>query len=361
MKIAFVVISLYGGGAEKSNLNIIRMLMDLGCEVDVYSILNKENTNTLKSEINFNVLKGNRIAVFSKMDKFFQLRSFLKRKKYDLIIDGRTRPSFYKELIFQKIIYATIVNRIFLVHNSKLDDYLFDNTSLSDFFYQKHRFVCVSKHVKNKLVERYGYKNVHYIQNTFGKSISNTEANHSLSFPYILFYGRLEDYAKDIRFLIDAYKDSNLSKEGVRFVIMGSGPSEETLEEYVNNIHFSEYILFYPFQSSPYEIVKNAICTVMASRYEGFPMTIIESLALEVPVVTTDFESGPSEIIVSGYNGILVKEKTIENFSRAIEKMTFNADFRGNCVKNTRTSITPFEYSVVKEAWRKIIEQYEKN
>jgi glycosyltransferase involved in cell wall biosynthesis len=47
-----------------------------------------------------------------------------------------------------------------------------------------------------------------------------------------------------------------------------------------------------PF-NNPFDIVQNARFTVLTSHYEGFPMSIVESLALGTPVVAVDCNSGP--------------------------------------------------------------------
>jgi glycosyltransferase involved in cell wall biosynthesis len=53
-----------------------------------------------------------------------------------------------------------------------------------------------------------------------------------------------------------------------------------------------------PFNSNPFDIVQNARFTVLTSHYEGFPMSMVESLALGTPVVTVDCNSGPREIVI---------------------------------------------------------------
>ena len=50
----------------------------------------------------------------------------------------------------------------------------------------------------------------------------------------------------------------------------------------------------------------------MSSRYEGFPMVLIEALALEVPLVSFDCKTGPNEIIRHNHNGLLVSDQNIE-------------------------------------------------
>ena len=55
---------------------------------------------------------------------------------------------------------------------------------------------------------------------------------------------------------------------------------------------------------NPYPILKKCDAFVLSSLYEGLPMTIIEALILDVPVISTDI-TGPKEFLEAGY-GYLV-------------------------------------------------------
>jgi glycosyltransferase involved in cell wall biosynthesis len=61
----------------------------------------------------------------------------------------------------------------------------------------------------------------------------------------------------------------------------------------------------------PFDIVQNARFTVLTSHYEGFPMSMVESLAL-TPVVV-DCNSGPREIVIDEYNGLLVENYNVKS------------------------------------------------
>jgi glycosyltransferase involved in cell wall biosynthesis len=67
-----------------------------------------------------------------------------------------------------------------------------------------------------------------------------------------------------------------------------------------------------PFNSNPFDIVQNARFTVLTSHYEGFPMSMVESLALGTPVVAVDCNSGPREIVIDEYNGLLVENYNVK-------------------------------------------------
>ena len=62
----------------------------------------------------------------------------------------------------------------------------------------------------------------------------------------------------------------------------------------------------------------------MASRFEGFPMAHLEALSSRLPVVVTDCESGPREIVRHEVDGFLVKTEDVEALTEGMNKLMEN-------------------------------------
>ena len=56
----------------------------------------------------------------------------------------------------------------------------------------------------------------------------------------------------------------------------------------------------------------------MTSRFEGFPMSLIEGLATKLPLISFDIPTGPNEIIDEGVNGFLIKPEDVDEMAYKI-------------------------------------------
>jgi glycosyltransferase involved in cell wall biosynthesis len=136
--------------------------------------------------------------------------------------------------------------------------------------------------------------------------------------PVILAIGRLEKL-KDFSNLIQAFAILR-KKRHTKLVILGEGQERETLEKLVKDLAIIEDVMMPGFTPNPYCYIKNASVFVLSSITEGLPTVLIEALALGTPVVSTDCESGPKEILADGAYGTLVPIQDSAAMALAIEK-----------------------------------------
>ena len=101
---------------------------------------------------------------------------------------------------------------------------------------------------------------------------------------------------KNHHLLLQAYAETD---QLLPLVLVGQGGLQAECEALAKQLGISDKVFFVGFHSNPYPWIASATGMVLSSIYEGFGIVIAEALALDVPVISTDCESGPAEILPS--------------------------------------------------------------
>lgn len=357
-KVCLVSISLAKGGLERSCAMLSQMLEAKGHEVHLV-ILNDEIDYPFSGKmLNLGKLKTEKDSMPKRLLRFRKFRNYLKKENFDVIIDHRPKNNFDRELFYSKFIYREL-NKIYVVHSSKKAEYLTENPTAFSKICQKNILnVAVSEYIENQILRKEGIENSTTIHNAFDP----TWAHETDELPkilqnkkYILSYGRLDDSIKDFSFLIDAFSQSKVWEKDFHLVILGDGKDKEMLQKLAASKDCTRQILFLPFTKSPFEIIKNAHFVTLTSKYEGFPMVLVESLSLGTPVVSLDIISGPSEIVQHKKNGLLIAERNLSLFAEALQVLCFEDSFYNEIKQNTKPSVARFSMANTAEKWNTLL------
>lgn len=113
--------------------------------------------------------------------------------------------------------------------------------------------------------------------------------------------GRL-DTVKDYPTLLKAM--ASLPKPA-RLIIAGAGPLLNTLSYLASRLNLAGRVRFLGFDPNVKRWFQAADGFVLASRWEGLPMALLEAAACELPAVATDVP-GVHEVLEDGETGVLV-------------------------------------------------------
>lgn len=151
--------------------------------------------------------------------------------------------------------------------------------------------------------------------------IRRKSAEMSVEYPdgfNIVSCGRL-DPVKGFDLAIGACKlllDKGIN--GFYWHIIGGGPIEAELKKAAADSGAGEHIVFHGMQQNPYPYMANADLFVQPSRFEGYSLSIMEALALSLPIVATKAAAG--EQITDGVNGVLC-DTSAESIAEAVKNL----------------------------------------
>ncbi len=356
-KIAIISHSLGKGGAERFAGTLSFMLTDLGYQIH-HIIINDAVDYPFSGNL-YNLGKETELlgSFQRKIGKGTLLKRYLDANDIDIIIDNRTHPIFIRE-IFAKLIFGKR-KLVVIIHSFHIISYLPKWVFLAKYLYGKSQLVCVSKAIEEEVHKKYGFNNVTTIYNPIDNQSSVIPSRNPEN--YILFFGRLEENVKNFSLMIAAFALSRVHQKGFKMIIMGEGPDQMLIQKLIATNAMEAFIEIVPFQQHPFNVVSKARFTILTSHYEGFPLSIIESLALGVPVVAVDCQSGPSEIIQNEKNGLLVPNHNPEALAAAINRLVEDANLYDICKQNSIKSISHLSPAIISKQWQQILESHDHN
>jgi glycosyltransferase involved in cell wall biosynthesis len=134
--------------------------------------------------------------------------------------------------------------------------------------------------------------------------------------PVVLGVGRFTRQ-KNFPLLIEAFAEARKLRP-LRLIILGDGELRAELEAKVRALGIEEDVDLPGFDPNPFRFMRRAAVYVLSSDWEGLPTALIEALACGTPVVSTDCESGPQEILRGGKLSRIVPMGDAPALSRAI-------------------------------------------
>jgi glycosyltransferase involved in cell wall biosynthesis len=356
-KVCIVTASLELGGAERASAIQSIMFYDLGYDVSIVTVKSGVTYNFKGEIFDLGQFKDTSNSTSGRISRLFKLRKFLKKNKFDFIVDNRARNQSYRELVITKFIYN--VPTIYVIHSYKEDTAFTKYTWLNKYLYKNKQMVVVSEKGREKFKKMYQLNTIDTIYNGFdfdeNKELSNQKVDDNSLKDYIIYCGRINDKVKNLKLLLKVYKLSKLAEYKIKLLILGDGQDLNLIKEYAENLGVEKNVIFKGFSKNPFPYFKNAKFTVLTSRSEGFSMVLAESLGVGTPVISVNCDAGPKEIITHEFNGLLVENFNEEALAKAFDSFIEDNELYQKCKKNAESSVGKFSVVNVSKAWENIL------
>ncbi|HRC54360.1 MAG TPA: glycosyltransferase [Kofleriaceae bacterium] len=158
--------------------------------------------------------------------------------------------------------------------------------------------------------------------------------------PVILACGRLVP-VKDYPTLLEAFAKVH-EQRAARLCVLGEGPERAQMEARVRELGLGADVWLAGFDKNPFRYMARAALLLHASRAEGMPGAQIQAMACGLPVVSTDCEFGPREVIRDGHNGYLAPVGDARALASAVERLLGDAALRAQMSEAARRSVARF-------------------
>lgn len=141
--------------------------------------------------------------------------------------------------------------------------------------------------------------------------------------------------------------------------IIGDGPEKEKLQEYIKAKDLKEKVTLHGFQSKEYidKVLNKSSLYIMTSFTESFGIVLLEAMSHGIPCLAFSSAEGAREIISSGKNGYIIKNRNAQAMIKKIEDLMKKEEIRKKMGKEARKSIQRYTKEVVQEDWYNLLEK----
>lgn len=126
-----------------------------------------------------------------------------------------------------------------------------------------------------------------------------------------IYVGRLQsDGQKNVSELINIL--GSVKQYKWHLTVIGTGKDTNLLKKQAYDYQIDNRITWMGWQSDPWKCVQNADLLFLTSKFEGFPMILLEAMARGIPCFSSNCPTGPEDIIQDGINGSLYDSGNIK-------------------------------------------------
>ncbi|MBR3897729.1 MAG: glycosyltransferase family 4 protein [Bacilli bacterium] len=339
------------GGTERVTLLIANELTRKGYNIAILSYQNGAKPSfDFDERIKFYSLHLEKYKGFlsRKIMPFIELINFNKKHHQDIIINVDVLLANYtlpiKRILKSKIISWEhfnfrsnngVKNRDYARKlSAKYADYIVVLTKADLKEYQKNL------KIKNKIVNIY---------NPISESVKKKSHKQKI----VLSSGRFT-YAKNFQELIIIWEKIETKSKDWKLVICGSGEEFGEISKIVKDKKLKNVIL--PgFCKNMEEYYNKASIFVMTSRFEGFPMVLLEAQQHSIPLISYDCFTGPSEIIIDNRNGYLIPYGDNKEYEKKLLYLINNDDKLKQMSDMAYIDCERFSIDEIIKQWEKVI------
>lgn len=318
MKVCFIIPSLTGGGAERVVANLANKMDELGHEVKILMTASSDVEYRLNQGIVLEqITERTQGSIYKRLQRIFLLRRYFKEHIDTAYIAMPTETNMFAVL-------AAIGLHVNLIISERNDPNRDRCKKLRDLIY------CLAKKMVFQTQEARDYYSKRLQQ--VGKIIPNPLCNDKIEIykgertKRIVVVGRLEEQ-KNHRMLLKAYAALEEKCKKYSLHIYGVGSLEQELKELSAQLGISEYVHFEGFSNDIHNQIRDAAMYILSSDYEGISNSLLEAMAMGLPVISTECPIGGSKMLIEHMkNGILVPVGDVDAMREAMEYMVIHRE-----------------------------------
>jgi glycosyltransferase involved in cell wall biosynthesis len=314
------------GGAEVILQEIFRRIVAAGHSVDY---LCNQHGRAPREEVldGIRVLRRGRQPYFNFLVPWVYRRE-LRRKSYDVIVEGIDKLPFYMPWFERRLPVVCIVphlfgTTVFREATPLVGAYVYAYERLIPQVYRRCHFSVLSQSTRDDLVGRgLPREQLHVIYSGLTQTAYHApEVKPAGDHPVIIYLGRIKRY-KGIELGIHAVELLRANYPNIEYQIIGTGDFVEPLKDLVRKKGLEANVKFLGLKrgQEKTELLQRAKALIYTSPKEGWGLSVVEANACGTPVVASD-APGLRESVKHGETGFLVPHGDVAALAQRLDQL----------------------------------------
>ena len=181
--------------------------------------------------------------------------------------------------------------------------------------------------------------------------------SYNLNSKRIISVGRLE-WQKGYDTLVEIWKLVSFKHPDWELVIFGSGTLESKIISLINDEKLKN-ITIHPFTSDISHEYSQSSIFALSSRFEGFPLVLLEALQHSLPCIVFDCPFGPRDVIDDGICGYVI-DNNIQLFAEKLSELIENDELRKQFSDAARKKAEVYNMDSIMQIWKNLFESLTK-
>lgn len=360
MKLCFFIDDItHTGGIERVTSNLVSLFSKdrEDIEIDIVSQFRSSDklwypftgcTIKYLSNKNYDAKPHSIERLLKMFSNVFVVRKFFMKNKYDLII-GQSFPN-----VFILFLAGMDMSKVVAAEHVYYDYYGNVLKKLRLFIYKKcHKVVVLTSLDKKCYDAHYPSEHTVLIPNPV---IVPRYSYSLLENKQAIAMGRIQ-YQKGFDTLVDVFAMVHKKHPDWKVNIYGDGNYKDEIAQYITEKKMDDIVVLKGRTDDVPSAMKEASFFILSSRFEGFGMVLAEAMAQGLPAVSFDCPTGPSDIVKTNTNGILVENQNKEALAEAICYMIEHPIERKEMGKRAVDTVKEFSGESIAQKWYKLFSQ----
>ncbi len=327
--IAFIITSLESGGAERVVSELANTFIK-DYNVLIITLYKCSPFYKLNEEISLEYCTENyssEISVFKKFNLHYlfnkKIYKYLRMYKIDIAASFMFSSNIYSYLPSKLLKIPLIISERSNPNVYTLNKY---NKILRKLIYKRTNILVVqTEYICNYFSKIVNESNIEIIQNPLSIELSKKKKPSTAKTNTILNVGRL-DSNKSQDLLIKAF--ANIDNSAWKLVFVGDGAKRKDYEKLTIDLGIQNNVIFAGNIKNIEHYYNSSKIFVFTSKSEGFPNALLEAMYFELPCISTNCSSGPSELITNKKNGVLIPVNDQRQLEKELELLMSKPDLQ---------------------------------